>query len=111
MRELTDTDFINFVSSYDIVLLNETWISKNDNINLDIQGYTSEHLFGNKSTGTKKGRYSGESRSNIKNFLKEKIKIVEKNQIGIIVAKNFKRHFQFQSGCLYLYIISTPSRV
>ena len=66
VRKLTDTDFINLVSSYDIMLLNETWISKNDNINLDIQGYTSEHLFGNKSTGTKKDDIVAESRSTIK---------------------------------------------
>ena len=89
------------------MLLNETWISKNDNINLDIQGYTSEHLFGNKSIGTKKGRYSGGISIYYKNFLKEKIKVVEKNQIGILWLKISKDIFSFNQD-VYICISYIP---
>lgn len=90
LRKLTDLDFINYIKKYDIVLVSETWVSKKDHLNLDIQGYTSEHIPGNKSAGAKKGRYSGGISIFYKNFLKDKIQIVDKNQIGILWVKILK---------------------
>ena len=53
-RKLGDYDFLEYISSYDLIFLSETWISNKDKINLDINGYNSEHLFGNKSKNTTK---------------------------------------------------------
>lgn len=56
---MIDPDFLQLLNKYDIVLLNETWLSNTESINLDIDGCTSEHSVGNKSRNTVKGRYSG----------------------------------------------------
>ena len=32
-------DFLQFISVYDVRFLNETWVSKTERINLDINGY------------------------------------------------------------------------
>ena len=52
-RKLVDADFIDYVGQYDVLFLSETWITNKETYNLDI------HLFGNKTKGVKKGRYSG----------------------------------------------------
>ena len=46
--------------------------------------YSCDHIFGNKSTGTKKGRYSGGISIYYKNCFKDQIKIIEKKQCGIM---------------------------
>jgi hypothetical protein len=84
---------LEYVNKFDIVFLNETWISQNDNINLDIPGYCSEHLFGNKSKNTNKGRFSGGISIYFKTFLKTHLKIVEKLQCGIVCVKLQKSIF------------------
>ena len=58
-RKIADSDFIDCISEYDLIFLSETWLSKIENINLDINGYCCEHIHGNKSKNTRKGRYSG----------------------------------------------------
>ena len=58
-RKISDVEFLEFLFQYDIILLQETWLSKNTNINLDLQGYIGVHMYGNKSPYTNKGRYSG----------------------------------------------------
>ena len=55
IRKLTDADFVEYTRSY-IILLCETWISDKNTIDLDIQGYDSTHIFGQKTIGVKKGR-------------------------------------------------------
>lgn len=45
LRKLCDQDFLDFVSHYDILLLNETWISDQEQFNLDTEGYTGEHIY------------------------------------------------------------------
>ena len=37
-----------------MLFLSEIWITNKKTYNLDIQGFCSEHLFGNKSKGVKK---------------------------------------------------------
>ena len=49
VRKLTDTEFLEYISQYDIIFLSETWISKKDQLKLEINGYKSVHIFGNKS--------------------------------------------------------------
>ena len=58
-RKLTDYEFLEYVSDYDLLLLSETWTSNKTAMNLEINGYTCEHVCGNKTPGAKKGRYSG----------------------------------------------------
>ena len=89
------------------MLLNETWISNNDHLNLDIGGYISEHIFGNKSIGTRKGRYSGGISIYYKNSLKDKIKVVEKHQIGILWLKISKDIFSFNQD-VYICVSYIP---
>lgn len=94
LRKLTDLEFINYVQNYDILLLSETWLTKKDHLNFDINGYISEHIFGNKSAGVKKGRYSGGISIYYKNCLKDKIKVLEKRQTGIMWIKFLKTFFR-----------------
>ena len=44
--------FLNLISRYDLVFMNETWISNHETINLDINGYCSANICGNKSKKT-----------------------------------------------------------
>ena len=48
-----------FIKKYDLILLSETLTHSKQNTNLEINEYIAYHLFGNKSHGTKKGRFSG----------------------------------------------------
>ena len=48
-NKLNDIDFIELVKKYDILLFSETWLSSADNSDFDIQGYTCDYIFGNKS--------------------------------------------------------------
>ena len=47
-----DEDFVNYISNYDLIFLNETWIPKNENLNFDIPGNCCELIAGNKSRNT-----------------------------------------------------------
>lgn len=107
MRKLSDVDFINYITEYDIILLNETWLTKKDNFNFEIQGYTCEHIFGNKSAGAKKGRFSGGISIYYKNCFKDKIKVIEKNQSGVMWLKILKEVFSFDQD-VYICVAYIP---
>lgn len=107
MRKLSDVDFINYVQSYDVIFLTETWLTKTVNFNCDIQGYTCEHIFGNKSAGVKKGRFSGGISIYYKNCFKDKIKVLEKNQSGLMWIKISKDVFSFVQD-VYICITYIP---
>ena len=49
-------DFLDCLYKYDadIYMFSETWLSDSEQLNLDIQGYTCDHINGNKSTGAEK---------------------------------------------------------
>ena len=78
-----------------MLLLSETWIGNSENTNLDIEGYSCEHIFGNKSRGTKKDRFSGGISVYYKYCYRDKIHIVEKHQCGILWLKIQNDVFQF----------------
>lgn len=107
MRKLSDVDFINYITEYDIILLNETWLTKKDNFNFEIQGYTCEHIFGNKSAGAKRGRFSGGISICYKNCFKDKIKVIEKNQSGVMWLKILKEVFSFDHD-VYICVAYIP---
>ena len=75
------------MNSYDVILFSETWLSKSEYTNLDIDGYSCDHIYGNKSRGTKKGRFSGGLSVYFKNCYRDKIQIVEEHQCGILCIK------------------------
>jgi hypothetical protein len=70
-------------------------------------------LFGNKSTNTRKGRFSDGISIYYKQYLKDKIKIIEKHQNGIVWIKLCKTLFDFEEDVYFCntYIIPTNSRV
>ena len=80
----------------DLIFLNETWISDKTKTNLDINGYTSEHIPGNKSRHTRKGRFSGGISFYYKTKLRNHVKIVEIMQSGIMWVKLEKIFVGFQ---------------
>ena len=61
LRKLTEHDFLQFVTQYDLIFLSETWISESacNTVNLDIDGYSCMHIPGNKSKRSSRGRCSG----------------------------------------------------
>jgi len=86
-RKIADTDFCEFVSKYDIVFFNETWISDKNQTDLNIKGFDCNHIFGNKSRTTVKGRYSGGLAVYFKSYLSEYINVVKKSQEGLLWLK------------------------
>ena len=99
--------FFEYVNDFDILLFSETSLSSKTSSNLDINGYFSQHIFGNKSPGTVKGRYSGGISLYAKNYLKNKIKIVEQNQNGVLWIKLSSDLFTFKE---YVFICSVLTR-
>ena len=61
-----------------MLLLSETWISNKTAINLEINGFYREHVFGNKTPGAVKGRYSGGVSVYVKNYLKKQYKLLKR---------------------------------
>lgn len=108
-RKLGDCDFLDCISSYDLIFLSETWISKTDSINLDIDGYQSDHVFGNKSKNTTKGRFSSGISFYYRNELKDFITIVEKQHIGLIWVKISADLFPFEENVYICHIYMPPN--
>ena len=100
---------MNLISQYDLIFLNETWISNKDTTNLNINGYISEHIPGNKSKNTTKGRFSGGISFYYKNDLKNVVKVVEKLQSGIIWVKIDKSLFPFNQDVYICHLYVPPS--
>ena len=71
------------------------------------QDYTCEHIFGNKSAGAKKGRFSGGISIYYKNCFKDKIKVIEKNQSGVMWLKILKEVFSFDHD-VYICVAYIP---
>jgi hypothetical protein len=70
LRKITDPDFLCYIENFDVICLSETWISNQNICNIDIRGFCSFHMSGNKSKGTSKGQFSG----GITIYFKEKFK-------------------------------------
>ena len=104
---------MNYISHFSLIFLNETWISNSDTINLDINGYCSEHISGNKSRNTTKGRYSGGISIYYKTELKQYVKVIETNQYGIIWVKISKDLFSTDDEVFicHMYIPPNVSKV
>ena len=108
-RKLTDCDFLSYVNDYDILLLQETWINSKINLNLNLNGYFCHHIFGTKSPGAKKGRYSGGISVYAKNYLKDKLEIVEKNSTGLLWIKLTSELFSFNEDVFICSVYIPPA--
>lgn len=91
------------------MILSETWLSKTTSYNLDINGFDSFHLFGNRSRNARKGRYSGGISIYYKYELKNKISLIETNQIGIVWIKLCKSLFSFNEDVYICSVYKVPS--
>ena len=89
--------------------MNETWISNKETSNLDINGYCAEHICGNKSKNTTRGRFSGGISFYFRSELKQYISVVESNQYGIIWIKISKELFPFDDDVFICHIYIPPS--
>ena len=77
VRKINDVDFLDILDHYDLILLSETWISNKHTINLDIKGFESYHIFGQKTRGVKKEPYSG----GLSVYFRSEFKIKIRNEI------------------------------
>ena len=112
-RKLADIDFIEFLTSYDIIFLSETWLNKKHLTDLSIQGFESYHVYGQKSTGVKKGRLSGGLSIYFRKELKNEISVIETNNFGIIWIKINHNLLSFNEDlyCCHTYIPPPSSKV
>lgn len=89
--------------------MNETWLSEQDTTNLEINGYYSEFISGNKTRNTVKGRYSGGIAFYYKNTFQKYIDIVQKEQCGILWVKISKELFPFDKDVFICHTYVPPS--
>ena len=87
---------------------NETWLASNECVNLEIQEYKSIHIFGNKSPRAKKGRHSGGISLYFRDYLTDKIKIMEQKQCGILWVKILRDIFEFNEDVYMCHIYNPP---
>ena len=85
IRKLCDPDFVDTIKQYDIILLSETWLSEYTHSNLDIDGFLSYHLFGNKSARVRRGRHSGVLSIYYKSALLNKITSVGHHMVTMLL--------------------------
>lgn len=101
--KLCDTDFIQFISRYDILFLTETWTSNRDCI--DVNGF--DYISCNRPRGNKKAkRDSGGIIVYYKNCLHDKIEVLKKNQNGILWLK-LKKDFFFILRTMLYFVLHT----
>ena len=81
--KVDDIDFLNVIKQYDIIALNETWLSPDENIEVD--GYYAYSSSRNKSTSA--FSYSGGIAFLIKNSFKKCIKIIDYRSDFIVWIK------------------------
>ena len=52
LRKLSDPDFVEYIQNFQIIFMFETWLTRKQQHNLEIEGYKSVHIFRNKSPNT-----------------------------------------------------------
>ena len=108
-RKISDQDFLSYIADYDLIFLNETWLSKHDATNLEINGFCSEFIPGNKTRNTVKGHYSRGIAFYYKNTFPEFIKNVLKEQCGILWIKISKELFPFDQDVFICHTYVPPN--
>ena len=89
------------------------WQSKTETLNFDISGFCCELIPGNKSRNTTRGRYSGGLAFYYKDYLKNFVSIVKKEQSGILWIKISEELFPFDQNVFMcnIYVPPTDSKV
>ena len=82
---------------------------KKTSLNLDINGYFCEHLFGTKAPGSSKGSYSGGLSIYAKHYLKDKLEIIDKNSNGLLWLKLSAEQFSFNENVYICCVYIPPS--
>ena len=90
MNKLDDSDFINEISKYDILIFTECWISKFSNVN--INGYEC-FVCPRQKCNKKAKRSSGGITVYFKHHLSQKISLIKRNTKGILWFKVDKSVF------------------
>ena len=113
IRKLGDIDFVDTINKFDVIFLSETWISGKHVNNLELQNFESYHIYGQKTRGTNKGRYSGGISVYYRSVLKDHISIVDADRNGIVWLKIDQNLFEFNENVFIcnLYIPPKGSKV
>ena len=107
--KICEHDFLQYISQYDLVFLSETWVSKTEHINLDINGYICDFIPGNKTRRSRKGRFRGGISLYFKSYLKNYITVLEKHQSGIFWIKLSSELFSFDDDVYLCNLYNPPS--
>ena len=105
---MSEPDFLEKVQTFDIILLSETWLSKNHQ-NAEINNFHRFHLPGNKKTNTKTGRYSGDLTVYYKHCLKGQVNIIETHSRGLSWLKINATLFDFNKDVFICLCYIPPS--
>ena len=108
-RKISDHDFLQFISEYDVIFMNETWVSKTDYTNFDINGYVCDFIPGNKTRRSRKGRYSGGISLYYRTCLENYITYIEKQLHGIMWIKLSSVLFSFDEDVYFCNLYNPPS--
>lgn len=89
--------------------MNETWVSKTDYTNFDINGYVCDFIPGNRTRRSRKGRYSGGISLYYRTCLKNYITVIEKQLHGIMWIKLSSVLFSFDEDVYFCNLYNPPS--
>lgn len=102
--KVTDSDFINLIEKYDIVLLSETWLSVNESCMLN--GF--EHVLVNRPRRNRAGRNSGGLAVYYKSHIKRGVTITKIDPCGIIWLKLSRQFFSLESDIYISHVYIPP---
>ena len=107
MKKLVDTDFLEYIQTYDILFLTEAWNNKYTNLN--IQGYSVYSCPRPKCSNRAK-RDSGGIVIYCKNALANGIEIVKMDNRGIVWLKMKTTFFNFENDHYYCICYIPPEK-
>ena len=104
-NKCNDLDFIRIVKKYDIVIVSETWLSENSNLNID-----GEYIFCKPAyKKAKKGRHSGGFIIIVKKHLRKGVKFIDDEDNFCLWFKLEKTFFNLNAD-IFVSAIYIPPR-
>ena len=106
-------DFVNYVKTFGVLLLGETWQNKDDPYDFGISDYECAHVYAQKSLGVKTGRFSGGVSVYFRSSLKLYTSVVHASNDGLIWIK-IDKHFLLSDRdayICYVYVRDKNSKV
>ena len=107
MKKLADTDFLEYIQTYDILFLTEAW--NNQYTNSNIQGY-SVHSGPRPRCSKRAKRDSGGIVIYCKNKLSNGIEFVKMDNRGIVWLKMKKTFFNFENDQYFCICYIPPEK-